>query len=256
MRVYEVEVRPRDVQRPGFVGAVYLDRATASIVRMTFTFTPASYVDPYLDYIRISLDNGLWLDRYWLPYRQEAELRRELPQLDFLAGSVIRGRFEIRDYVFNEDLPDGLFGSRTVLAVPEAQRRAFPFEEPIFAGLEEEGLQPSASMEELTAQARQIVRDRALSGLRPARFYWASISDAARYNRSEGAYLGAGTSLRLPAGLSMRMHGGWSFGRDDATARIEWTDADRLPDTRLTAEWAPISGMEISLISTEYFSSA
>ena len=32
----------------------------ADIVRMTFTFTPASYVDRRLDYINISLDNGLF----------------------------------------------------------------------------------------------------------------------------------------------------------------------------------------------------
>lgn len=237
VRVYEVEVRPRDLDRPGFVGSVYLDRATAAIVRMNFTFTPASYVDPYLDYIRISLDNGLWLGRFWLPYRQEAELRRELPQLDFLAGSVIRGRFEIRDYVFNEDLPGLLFAGRSVLAVPEAERRAYPFDDPIFAGLEEEGLDPSASMEELTAQARQIVRDRALSGLRPARFYWASVSDGLRYNRAEGLYAGAGTSIRLPGGLALRLHGGWSFGREELSARAEWTEAPRDPSTRVVAEW-------------------
>ena len=82
---------------------MYLDRATAAIVRMSFTFTPASYVDSYLDYIRISLDNSLWMGRYWLPYRQEVELRREMPILDFMAGSIIRGRFEIGDYEFNPD---------------------------------------------------------------------------------------------------------------------------------------------------------
>ena len=236
VRVYELEVRPRNIDRPGFVGSVYLDRATASIVRMNFTFTPSSYVDPYLDYIRISLDNGLWLGRYWLPYRQEVELRRELPQLDFLAGSVIRGRFEIRDYAFNEALPDRLFSSRTVLAAPEAERRDFPFEEDIFAGLAEEGLEPSSSMEELTAQVRQIVRSRSLTGLRPARLYWSSISDGLRYNRAEGLYVGAGTSTRL-LGLSMRAHAGWSMGRGDLSARTVWTGANRDASTRVIADW-------------------
>ncbi|HZD06093.1 MAG TPA: hypothetical protein VE173_14375, partial [Longimicrobiales bacterium] len=54
VRVYELQVRPKQPDRPGFVGTVFLDRKTAAIVRMTFTFTPSSYVDPYLDYIRIS----------------------------------------------------------------------------------------------------------------------------------------------------------------------------------------------------------
>ena len=104
VRVYEVRVRPRDFDRPGFVGTVYLDRATAAIVRMNFSFTPSSYVDPYLDYIRISLDNSLWMERYWLPYRQEVEIRRELPLLDFMAGSVILGRFETGRYDFNVEI--------------------------------------------------------------------------------------------------------------------------------------------------------
>lgn len=237
VRVYEMEVRPKNPDQPGFVGAVYLDRATAAIVRMTFTFTPASYVDPYLDYIRISLDNGLWMGRFWLPYRQEVELRRELPQLDFMAGSVIRGRFEIRDYQFNETLPDLLFAGRTVLAVPEAQRRAFPFEESIYAGLETEGLEPSDAMEDLTAQARQIVRDRALSGLAPLRLHWNSVSDAVRHNRSEGLYLGLGTTVRAPRDSRLRLHGGWSFGRSDLSGHAILTPGESDPATRITAEW-------------------
>ena len=45
IRVYEVQVRPKNFDAPGFVGSVFLDRATKAIVRMSFTFTPASYVD-------------------------------------------------------------------------------------------------------------------------------------------------------------------------------------------------------------------
>ena len=82
IRVYEVRVRPRDLDQPGFVGSLYLDRDRAAIVRMSFSFTPASYVDPYLDYIRVSLDNSLWNGRWWLPWHQEIEIRREQPFLD------------------------------------------------------------------------------------------------------------------------------------------------------------------------------
>ena len=103
VRVYEVRVRPKQMEQPGFVGSVYVDRDRAAIVRMSFSFTPASYVDPYVDYIRISLDNSLWMERYWLPYRQEVEIRREIPRFDFLAGSIIRGRFDVRGYDFNAD---------------------------------------------------------------------------------------------------------------------------------------------------------
>ena len=68
VRVYEVEVRPKDMGRPGFLGSIFLDQRSGAIVRMNFTFTAASYVDSYLDYIRISLDNSLLrvLCRTWI----------------------------------------------------------------------------------------------------------------------------------------------------------------------------------------------
>lgn len=233
VRVYEVEVRPRDLDAPGFVGSLYLDRGTAAIVRMSFTFTPASYVDPYLDYIRISLDNGLWLDRFWLPYRQEVELRRELPQLDFLAGSIIRGRFEIGNYRFNDSLPDPLFRSRGVAAVPEAERRAFAFEEPLFADLEREGLSPSPNLDEVEARVRSIVAGRALSGLSTSRLHVPSFSDALRYNRAEGLRLGMGTAWLPSEDLAVRGHGGWAFGREAFSARLDLDGGRARPATGL-----------------------
>lgn len=221
IRVYQLRVRPKNPDLPGFVGSVYLDRETASIVSMDFTFTPASYVDPYLDYIRISLDNGLWMGRYWLPYRQEAELRRELPQLDFLAGSVIRGRFEIGGYTFNPDLPDHLFRTRRVSAVPEEQRESYPFERPIHAQLEEEGLATPAAMDDIRDQAREIMGDRYLSGLNPLRLHLASVSSAYRFNRAEGHFLGMGTSYTSEAVATVNAHAGYAFGRDDLAASLE-----------------------------------
>ncbi len=213
VRVYEIRVRPKDPGAPGYIGSVYLDRATAAIVRMSFTFTPASYVDPYLDYIRISLDNSLWMGRHWLPYRQEVELRREIPQLDFLAGSVIRGRFEIGPYAFNLPLPPQLFAGRGVTAAPEAARRAFPFERGLFDDLQQEGLAPAPSLEEIRAEARRIVTDRALSGLAPVRLYFHSFSDGLRYDRAEGVFVGAGLNLRPFPSVQMRTSAGYAFGR-------------------------------------------
>jgi hypothetical protein len=213
VRVYEVRVRPKDPAGPGFIGSVYMDRATAAIVRMSFTFTPASYVDPHLDYIRISLDNSLWEGRYWLPYRQEAELRREIPQLDFLAGSIIRGRFEIGSYEFNPDLAPALFLGRGVSALSQEQRESFPFERGLFDDLEEEGLAPTPSLEEIRAQARQVLAGQVLSGLRPLRLHFPSVSDVLRYNQAEGLFLGSGVHLRPGPEVLLRMYGGYAVGR-------------------------------------------
>jgi len=217
VRVYEILVRPKDPDRPGFIGSVYVDRATAAIVRMNFTFTPASYVDPYLDYIRISLDNSLWMGKYWLPYRQEAELRRELPQLDFLAGSIIRGRFEIGGYEFNPLLPPGSYTGQRVSAAPPAQREAFPFERGLFDDLEQEGLAPTPSLDEIRAQARQVMADRALSGLSPYRLHFRSASDAVRYDRAEGLFLGAGVQLRPRPDVQLRLSAGYAMEGEQAS---------------------------------------
>jgi len=213
VRVYEIRVRPRDFDRPGFVGTVYLDRATAAIVRMRFSFTPASYVDPYVDHIRVALDNSLWMGRYWLPYRQEVEIRREIPMLDFMLGSVIQGRFDVGSYDFNVELTDRLFqGSRVVAASP-AQRAAFAFERGLFDDLEEQGIDTSPSLEAVEQEVREVVQEEMLSGLGSMRLMFPSISEVARYDRAEGLRLGAGLALRPRSNLVLRPTGGYQFGR-------------------------------------------
>ena len=228
VRVYEVQVRPKRPDLPGFVGTLYLDRERASIVRMAFSFTPSSYVDPYLDYIRISLDNALWLGEHWLPYRQEAEIRRELPELDFLAGSVIRARFRVSDYEFNLPFPDFLFtGPLVVNAGPPEQLEAYDFERGLYDDVEEMGLAPSDELAEVAEQIREIGVRRALSGLAPVRLHLGGVSDLVRHNRVEGVAVGAGTTVRLPTvgdgDPRLRLVGGWAFGPERGWARAATT---------------------------------
>ena len=214
IRVYEVEVRPKDPGSPGVIGSVFLERGSGAIVRMNFTFTPASYVDGNLDYIRISMDNSVWEGKYWLPYRQEVELRRELPIIDFLAGSVIRGRFEIRNYQFNPQLPEYLFFGGPVSSVPRAARENFPFETGLYDQLEEEGLETSPEIEAIRRQAMTVVGRRYVSGLKPSRLYVPFVSSVYRYNRAEGSFAGAGAAFILGPTWRLQSHGGYSFGRD------------------------------------------
>ncbi len=157
IRVYELEIRPKDPDAPSIIGSLFLERGTGAIVRMSFTFTPASYVDRSLDYIRISMDNSVWDGKYWLPYRQEVELRRELPIIEFLGGSVIRGRFEIRNYRFNPQLPETLFLGSTFISAPAAERRNFPFESGLYDQLSAEGLDPSPEIEAIRDQAMTVL---------------------------------------------------------------------------------------------------
>ncbi|MDZ7778622.1 MAG: hypothetical protein U5R14_01625 [Gemmatimonadota bacterium] len=225
VQVFELRVRPKSLDRPGFVGSVFLDQATAAIVRMNFSFTPASYVDPYIDYIRVSLDNSLWMGRHWLPYRQEMEIRRELPFMDFLAGSVIRGRFEVRDYEFNVAFPPTTFTGQEVTSASITEREAFPFTEPLLAGLDEEGLAPTPSLSDVEKQVREVVEDRFLTGLAPLRFHLPSISEAFRYNRAEGVFLGAGASLRPSDRIQLRGAAGYALGREKPSGSLAVTTA-------------------------------
>jgi hypothetical protein len=226
VRVYEVEVRPKDLGKPGFLGSIFLDQRSGAIVRMNFTFTPASYVDAYLDYIRISLDNSLWEGKYWLPYRQEAELRRELPQLDFVGGSVIRGRWEIGNYELNAQLPESVFRTTRVSTVPLAERAAFPFERPLFDQLEEEGLDPPPSLEEIRQQAREMVAGRYLSGLARLRLHVRTLSDALRYDRAEGLFAGAGAVFRPSGALALRGELGYGFSSGHFSGAVRLARAE------------------------------
>ena len=220
IRVYEVRVRPKNLDQEGFVGTIFLDRSTAAVVRMNFSFTPASYVDPYLDYIRISLDNSLWMGRHWLPYRQEIELRREMPVLDFLAGSIIRGRFEIRAYDFNVEVPRINSVGRNVTSVSISEREAFSFDRGLFDDLDEDGLAPSPTMEEVREQVQEVVEDKYLGGLSPMRLYLGAMSDAIRYNRAEGIFVGAGITFRPVGDLFVRTSLGYGIGRSEASGSI------------------------------------
>ena len=237
VRVYEIQVRPQDSEVPGFVGSVFIDRATAAIVRMSFTFTPASYVGRELDYIRISLDNSLWESKWWLPYRQELEIRRELPRLDFLVGSVIRGRFEIGDYEFNPDLADELFMGSRVTVVSEARRESYPFTEPLIPEADARELVPTPTLEEIRAQALSLMKGHYMSGLSRLRLHLRSASDVFRWNRAEGATPAFGFSFRPSNGLTLQAHTGWSFGRGEPTVTLTLIGGEVRPTTGIALTW-------------------
>src|SRR5207245_2310267 len=82
VRVVALRVRPKDFTAARIVGTLYLDAETADLVRLAFNFTPRAYLDPQLEDISIVLDNALWETRFWLPYRQEIEIRRRATWLD------------------------------------------------------------------------------------------------------------------------------------------------------------------------------
>jgi hypothetical protein len=220
--VHEIEVRPRSIDRPAFVGSVFLDQASAAIVRMNFTFTPASYVDQRLDYIHVGLDNGLWDGRYWLPNEQTLEIRRQVPIFDFPVGGVIRGVVRISNYEFNQNLPPRLFSGARIVAVPRAIREAHEFSDGLFDHVEMEGLSSTTDLAALRRQATALLGQRYLSGLPRLRFYLPHSSAALRYNRAEALYLGGGLSYATSSASRLRVTSGYATGAGHLSLTGEW----------------------------------
>ena len=196
--VREVEVRPRSFALPLVVGTLYLDDRTAELVRFRFSFTPAAYLDRQLEDITIVLENGRFENRWWLPYRQEIEIRRRASYFDFPARGIIRGRWEITDYDLNVEVPQAVLAGPSIGGL----RRPRPDDTTWGASLSEAIAEVAApvnrqDMEALRVEVERIAGSRALGGLPSNRLATGSLSDLARVNRVQGLALGFGGVLGL-----------------------------------------------------------
>ncbi len=197
--VREVQVRPRSFQRALVVGTLFLDAASADLVRFRFSFTPGAYLDRQLEDISIVLENARFEGRYWLPYRQEVEIRRRTTWLDFPARGIIRGRWEIEAYDLNVDLPPGTFIGPAIGGLtqpgPESDTTwPGPLGDAIAGVAEPINRQ---DMDALRVEVERIAGSRALGGLPARRLAAGSLSDLARVNRVQGLTLGFGAVVGL-----------------------------------------------------------
>ncbi len=214
VRVYKVEVRPADPRSAGAVGAIYLDRDMADIVRMEFTFTAASYLDETLDYFNIRLENALWDGKYWLPYRQGIELRRGIEFVDFPAGGIIRAEFRISDYEFNIGTPERFFRGPQVSALPADVREAYEFEAGLYDALDPSVAVAPPSLEAIREEATRVVARSYLQPSNGFRLAVAGVSSVFRFRRAEGFYVGPGVAREYPNGGSILWLGGYSIAAD------------------------------------------
>ena len=224
IRVYEVEVRPRRDDVPAFVGSVYLEGETGALVRMMFGFTPASYIDERTDRIHVRLEHALWEEEFWLPYRQEVEVRREMPELDLPVGTVIRAQLEVTDYDFQPEFDPGFFSGPPVTMVRYGAGDSTVFREGLLDRMAEEGLSP-VTMARLEAEARQIAREQLVSGLPKTRLYADRFSSLLRANRAEGVHVGMGASFAPRPFFKLNALAGYGF-------------ASRKPQATLQGRWA------------------
>jgi hypothetical protein len=226
VRVVEIAFRPVDFREPRIAGSMYVDRSGGELVRLRFNFTRAAYRDASVEDITIVLENGLWDGRWWLPRRQEVEIRRGTTWLDLPARGIIRGRWEIGGYVFNEGIPDSIFRGIEIDVAPAAVRDSFTWDRPLAEAIADwAGTGSVLELREARDLVRAVAGGRDLTGMALSRPAAGGISDVVRFTRVEGLALGFGYRLRPGGGgVTVRAWGGFGF-------------ADERPKGRLAVIW-------------------
>lgn len=220
--IIEVRTRPKDATKPRLVGSLFIDRDAARLVRLAFTFTRAAYLDPRNEDVSVVLENALVEGRFWLPRRQEVEVRRAGTFLDFPARGIIRGRWDVSDYAVNTEIPPQTFAGAPLEFLPPAALKQYTFREPRVL----DALPPDVTVasdedvRQVRALAQGLVQRRALEAARRGAFSARSISDFVRVDRAEGLALGAGGVVRPAPGASLALVGRYGFDDHQAKGRV------------------------------------
>ncbi|HTI06758.1 MAG TPA: hypothetical protein VL549_15755 [Gemmatimonadales bacterium] len=228
VRVVALRVRPKQFAEGAIVGTLFVDLESADLVRMAFNFTPKAYLDPQLEDVSIVLDNALWEGRFWLPYRQEVEIRRRATWLDIPARGIIRGRWEIDGYEFNVGLATSFFLGEEIAILPKAVRDSFPWRVPLSAAIQDvaEPVREN-DLQRVRAEVGRIVGRRTLTGLKRERLGARSLSELLHVNRVEGLTAGAGFVLRTrDDGYELRALGSYGFADGSGKGNVAVTSAD------------------------------
>ncbi|HEY0996312.1 MAG TPA: hypothetical protein VGD77_10010, partial [Gemmatimonadaceae bacterium] len=260
--VYEVRVRPRNDRAARVLGAVYLDRASAQVVRMAFSFTRAAFLDKALEDLSVVLENRLVGTRFWLPSRQEIEIRRSGTWMDYPVRGIIRGRWEISGYQFNVGLPPARFAGPEIVTAPAAEMRAYQWEGQVLDSIPPDvrAVTP-AEVARVQAEARNLVRAQALQKGQGSALSFRNVSDFVRVNRVEGLALGAGVTQRLGQGFdgSLRARFGFADHAPKGDLSLGWQRADGLGarvsmqrDLRDVGDVAEVSRIRNTLAAQEF----
>ena len=213
LNVYEVRVRPRNSSLARAIGAVFIDVESHDVVRMAFSFTRAALKDKDLDDVSVVLENGLFEGRFWLPRRQEIEIRRSGTWLDFPARGIIRGRWEICCYQVNKGIDPSVFAGREIEIPGSAYDNPAAFTGKILDSLPPDvRAVTDEDVMKVQEEARQLVREQALVRTRRTGLAGRSVSDFVRFNRVEGLAVGAGVLSRLGGGFSLPLKARFGFG--------------------------------------------
>lgn len=263
INVYEVKVRPKDEAQPRVIGALYVEREDAQVVRMALSFTRAAFKDKLLEDLFVVLENGLVGTRFWLPRRQEIEIRRTARWLEYPIRGIIRGRWELANYELNVGLEPTLFAGSEIVQAPPAVRNAhqWPSRRILDSLPPDVRVATAEEIRRVQAEVRTLVRGQALRRSQGGMIAGQGISDFLRYNRVEGLSLGAGAGIRAGAGVTMSARG--RYGLDDKRAKgsadIAWQNAHgwglrayASDDHRDVGDVAERSGFSNSIAAQEF----
>jgi hypothetical protein len=215
VQVDVVAVRPRDPARPGVIGTLYLDRASAELARARFAFTPASYVDETVEELTVLLDYARVDGVAWLPWRQTVEIRRNTGWLELPYRGVIRGSWEFGEYTLDRAIPDATFLGLPIGGLGAPRNGDTTWSEPIDSALADAG--PVATAADVAAAREEVLRaveGRVAPAAPKTTAAVGGVSDLLRYNRVQGVALGFGVTARgSRLALRPRIGVGLSDGR-------------------------------------------
>jgi hypothetical protein len=209
---------------------------------MALSFTRAAFLDRQLEDLFVVLENGIVGGRFWLPRRQEVEIRRTATWLDYPARGIIRGRWEIGDYQLNLALPMALFAGPEIVTAPAdvRARHEWPSARILDSLPPDIRAVTAEEVRRIQVEVRELVREQALRRARGSALAARRISDFVRFNRVEG--------LAVGAGLSWQLGHGWG-----ATARARYGLADDEPKGEVELNWQSASGSGARLFASGDF---
>ncbi|MEO8336050.1 MAG: hypothetical protein ABI664_13815 [bacterium] len=226
IHVLEVKVRPKNDREPRIIGALFIDRDDAQVVRMAFNFTRAAFKDKALEDLFVVIENSLVSGRFWLPRKQEIEIQRGGTWLEYPIRGIIRGRWEIGDYQVNLGIDPSFFNGPEIVLAPKAIADTFHFGPArILDSLPSDvRAVTDADIQQVREEARSLVRAQALRRSQRLTLSASGISDFVRFDRAEGFAVGAGITSRLGGGYGAQVKA--RYGVDDKRLKgnvgVDW----------------------------------
>lgn len=255
VRVVVLDVRPRDPEGPGIAGLMLVDSDRAALVRLSFTFTAASYRDPTVSGITVRLENALHESQHWLPWRQSIAIRRATPLLVLPLATVIRADWTIDDYQLGLRHSPERFRGMSIDG-PRRPQADSGWTEPWPSPPDALNTASVAELEGVTALAAASVRSDLLEGLPQFRLFAnGGLSRLLQVNRVQGITPGMGVRWRAPVGVTLDLAGaiGTADGRVTGSGSVSWFAGDlrmevtRAREIRDMHEWQRRSGVANSI---------